>query len=92
MLFNSSSGTFGLPANYAAITPSSLALGDLSGDGKVDLAVTSYGAGTVSILTNNGAGVLGAPVNYSAGNSPASVALGDLNGDGKLDIAIANRE
>jgi hypothetical protein len=72
--------------------PTSVAIGDLDGDGHLDLAVTSNSldsddsVSVVSVLLNNGDGTFQAPVNYSAAPIPVSVAIGDLDGDGDLDL------
>src|SRR5436309_2598345 len=36
--------------------PASVAIGDVNGDGRLDLAVANYGSGTVTILLGNGSG------------------------------------
>jgi len=38
--------------------PQDLAAGDLNGDGKVDVAVANYYSNTVSVLINNGDGLM----------------------------------
>jgi hypothetical protein len=77
--------------NYGAgATSKSVAVGDLNGDGKPDLAVANYNSNTVSVLLGNGNGTFAAAVNYGTGSFPLSVAIGDLNGDGRLDLAVAN--
>ncbi len=73
--------------------PTNVAIGDLDGDGKVDLAVANYGDNTVSVLRNTSSiGAIGyaAKVDFVVGTYPNSVAIGDLNGDGKTDLAVAN--
>src|SRR2546426_6435413 len=70
--------------------PLSVAIGDLNGDGKSDLAVANYDPGTVSVLLGNGDGTFEAKRDYSMGSGPYSVAIGDLNGDGRPDLATAN--
>ena len=67
-----------------------MAIGDLNGDGKPDLAVANYGSNTVSVLLGNGDGGFGAKTDFATGSDPYSVAIGDLNGDGKPDLAVAN--
>ena len=90
VLLNMGGGTF-VAANYpAGASPVSVAMADLNGDGKADLAVAS-GTG-VSVLLNNGNGTFGAPASYGSGTNPVSVAAGDLNGDGKIDLAVGGAE
>ncbi|TAG97791.1 MAG: VCBS repeat-containing protein [Sphingobacteriales bacterium] len=79
--------------------PESVAIGDLDGDGKPDLAVTNVGTGvnTVSVLRNTStsgsiaAGSFAAKVDFTTGTTPRSVAIGDLDGDGKPDLAVSNQ-
>jgi hypothetical protein len=73
----------------------SVAIGDLNGDGKLDLVTANPGPEddretTVSVLFNRGDGTFRAKLDYQTGGNPESVAIGDLNGDGKLDLATAN--
>jgi hypothetical protein len=78
--------------------PNSLAVGDLNGDGRPDLATANVGdAGTdecvthsISVLLNRGRGRFRARQDYLARRCPAQVAIGDLNGDGKPDLATVN--
>ena len=74
---------------HAGSNPTSAAVGDFNGDGKLDLAVANAGSKNVSVLLGNGDGTFKAPVNFGA-PGPQSVAVGDFNGDGKLDLAVAN--
>jgi len=75
----------------------SVALGDLRGDGKLDIVLTSMDwegndfDGSVSVLLGNGDGTFQPAVSYNSGaQDAASVAIGDLNGDGIPDLVVAN--
>jgi VCBS repeat-containing protein len=70
--------------------PHSVALGDLDGDGILDIAVANENAGTVSVLLGNGNGTFGGASVVGMGSRPETLALGDFNGDGMLDMAVAN--
>ena len=76
--------------------PTSVAIGDLDGDGKPDLAVTNSYSNTVSILKNTStAGSItnasfAKSVDFTTGLGPISVAIADIDGDGKPDLAVAN--
>jgi hypothetical protein len=95
--------TYGLPDEGGLVqTPLSLAVGDLNGDGKLDLVVTGTtqylgygsappGANYVNVLLGNGDGTFtdASTVQVPGGALPEAVALGDFKGDGKLDVVTA---
>jgi hypothetical protein len=72
--------------------PISVAIGDLNGDGRPDLAIANWATSSVSVIARNAAGTgWDAPVTAgTTGVSPVSVAIGDLNGDGRPDLATAD--
>ncbi len=74
----------------AGSTPSDLAVGDVTGDGKKDIVVTNKATNTVSVLAGNGNGGFGAPTAIATGSQPLGVALGDVDGQHGLDILVAN--
>jgi FG-GAP-like repeat/PASTA domain/FG-GAP repeat len=92
-----SAPSFARARNYATGSgPNSVAIGDLNGDRKPDLATANFGteenAGkTLSVLLNRGNGSFRPQLDYGTGSRPVSVAIGDLNGDRKPDLATANR-
>ena len=79
-----------------AYRASGLAVGDLNGDGHLDVAVACQGLpgdpGAVSVLLQDAThpGVLLPTVNYSGLFGPMGVAIADLNGDGHPDLVIAD--
>lgn len=88
-------GAFGSATTFptqAGGTPWALAVGDLNGDGTLDLAVANQVGDSVSVLLGAGDGTFGAAATFDVGNGPEDLIIGDLNGDGKADIITANRE
>jgi gliding motility-associated-like protein len=90
--------SFAAAVNFATGSgPRGIAVGDLDGDGKPDLAIADFGASTVSVLRNTAtAGVINsssfaATVDITCGLHPYVVAIGDIDGDGKPDMAVANQ-
>ena len=80
--------------------PFGLAIGDVNGDGKPDLAIINSPASTsdrtgkngLTVLFGDGAGrfstMKGSPV--PSGEIPNRIAIGDINGDGINDIAVSD--
>lgn len=72
--------------------PRAIAVSDIDGDGKPDLAVVNYNSHHISVLRNTGSVgniSFASAVNFPVLYTPISIAIGDLNGDGKPDLAIA---
>jgi hypothetical protein len=90
-LVGNGNGMFQAAQTFATGTnPFSVSVGDVNGDGHLDLALANFNSATVSLLLGNGNGTFQAAANFATGTSPQSVAIGDLNGDGRLDLAVAN--
>jgi hypothetical protein len=69
-----------------------LAVGDIDGDGKPDIAVTAMNISKVSLLRNTTIGsniTFEAQVLYDIPNRSSQIKFADMDGDGKLDL-IAN--
>jgi len=96
VLLGDGTGLFGTATNLAVAAPglhpypTSVAIGDLNGDGKLDLAVSNRGTDDVSILLGLGNGSFGAASSFAARTGPNGVAIGDYNGDGRPDLAVTN--
>jgi hypothetical protein len=82
-------GVFPHASEYGTSGTSSVAVGDVNGDGRPDIVGTNRVEGTVSVLLGREDGFADVK-EYDVGRAPRSVAIGDLNGDGAPDLAVAN--
>jgi FG-GAP-like repeat/RTX calcium-binding nonapeptide repeat (4 copies) len=73
------------------LTPGAVAVGDLNGDGHLDVAAAEANGSNVSVLQGDGAGNLGTARQVAVGSNPVSVAVGDIDGNGRLDLVTANQ-
>ena len=99
VLLGNGNGTFQTAVAYSSggYLPSSVAVADVNGDGKLDLLVlnscgdnTCATNGTVGVLLRNGDGTFQPAVPYDSGGTlDMSVAVADVNGDGKPDLVVA---
>ncbi len=73
--------------------PSLMAIGDVDGDGKLDMAVANVNSDNVSVFLNSGsAGTVSfaTKVDYAETTDPVDVTFGDVDGDGELDMAVSD--
>jgi hypothetical protein len=89
------------PPTFVSISPTksdpeAIALGDLNGDGNLDMVVGSACAdsqcfqGMINVFLGNGDGSFQPPTAYLAEFQPSAFAVADFNGDGKLDVVVIN--
>ena len=86
-------GAFLAPVYYnVGNKPYSLAVGDVSGDGKPDIVTANYDDNNVAVLANkgDGSGTFQLAIYYTTGTNPRYVAIGELTGGLFMDIAVAN--
>jgi FG-GAP-like repeat/PASTA domain len=97
VLLNRGDGTFAPKQNYPLVSAAhSIAVGDLNGDGRLDLAVgNGYGdavSDSVSTLLNRGDGTFLPRQDRDVPGAPDYVVLSDLTGDGKADLIAGGED
>lgn len=96
VFLNDGTGAFAAGVSYATgdADAQDVAIGDLNGDGKPDLAVANAGVpgdpGSLSVLFNNGSGAFGAATVLPGLYGPLSIAIADVDGDGRNDLVSAD--
>jgi hypothetical protein len=86
------SAVAGWPVNTGAVTYSSPALGDLDGDGRLDVVIGSRD-GIVRAYKGNGQLLWAHHTRFNTGPAQfvnASPIIADLNGDGRNDVGVGN--
>ena len=74
---------------FAGDGPTSAQVGDLDGDGKLDIAVANLLGNTVSVYRNTSVGgslSFQTAVSLAMADNPFTIALADMDGDNKVDI------
>ena len=94
VLLGTGKGAFqpGVAYDSGGLFAASVAVGDVNGDGKLDIVVANYLSATVGVLLANGDGTFKRVVTYATdGDQNYSVALADVNNDHMLDIIAVNQ-
>ena len=91
---NPFNGVTGTDISADANNTRAVALGDINGDGRLDVVAGNASLQANRLYLNNGTadpfnGVTGANITTD-GHNTTSVALGDMNGDGRLDVVAGN--
>ena len=101
---NDGTGDFARPVNYRlnGFFPRTIAVGDVTGDGALDLVIAfAQSGGTQGLFTvlagqrNGGSspsGACAATTTTTVGAAPSAIDLGDLDGDGNTDALVADRD
>jgi len=95
VFLNLGAGTLSQPKYYpVGVGPTYIWVGDLDGDGSVDLIVSNSGTyseagNTLSVLKNAGDGTFIDGDEYEVGDHPNEIWGGDVDGDGDVDVAVA---
>lgn len=92
VLLGNGDGTLQPAVTYDAGSGQSLfvAVADVNGDSKLDVAVTNWGS-TAGVLLGRGDGTFKPVVTYDTGADSDSVTIADVNGDGKPDLLVGDQ-
>jgi flagellin-like hook-associated protein FlgL len=84
-------GSFRARSSFSTgASPLFVSLGDVTGDGILDMLTADFNANTASVFIGNGNGTFYARSSFTTGTAPRSVTLGDVTGDGVLDIVTVD--
>lgn len=91
LFLQGTNGQLEQPVRYPTnLRPEALAVGDLNGDGRDDIAVASAFDNKVSIYLQTAGGLLADKIDMATQIGPDAIVVGDVNGDGRADVVIAH--
>jgi hypothetical protein len=91
-----STNTFSAPIALPSLQTPHGVLGDLDGDGRLDIVFGNYHGNSLSIFrnintgSNLGTDSFASRVDFASGSGPQTLAIGDVDVDGKMDIVVPN--
>lgn len=81
--------SFGTGTFSAPVCAWEISMGDINGDGSLDMVAGNWATGGANVFIGNGDGSFKSYVSYALGGETFGTALSDLDGDGDLDLVTS---